>query len=93
MHSKSGNIEIIINNEAEKLFKSLKKRHQNNLEKVEGSQVVFDYVHLLHCKCHKINPNCGGPYTDSPNLIKSKTTTINPINLVLSMHCNSRIKS
>ena len=36
MHSKTNNIEIIINDEAdeviEKLFESLKNRHQNNLE-------------------------------------------------------------
>ena len=43
----------------EKLFKSLKNRHQSNLESKKDSAVVFDYVHLLYNKCHKRNLNCG----------------------------------
>ena len=39
---------------------------------MEGSEPIFDYVHLLHYKCQKINPNCGGPYIDPPYWIKSK---------------------
>ena len=26
---------------------------------MKGSEFVFDYVHLLYCKCHNINPNRG----------------------------------
>ena len=32
---------------------------------MRGSEFVFDYVHLLYYKCHKINLNLGGSYTDS----------------------------
>ena len=46
---------------------------------LKGSEFVLDYVHLLHYKCHKLNPNRGGSYTDSPDWIKNKKTTINPI--------------
>ena len=57
MHSKSGNIKSMINDEAvevtEKLFESLENRFQNNLESMKGSDFVFDYVHLLYYKCHK----------------------------------------
>ena len=47
MHSKSDNIEIMFNDEAdrfiEKLFRSLQKRYQNSLEEsVKGSEFVFD---------------------------------------------------
>ena len=46
MHSKSDNIEIIMNDEAdeviEKLFESLKNKYQNNLELIIGSEFVFD---------------------------------------------------
>ena len=35
---------------------------------------------MLHFKCHKINPNPGGSYINSPDWIKNKKTTINPIN-------------
>ena len=70
MHSKSDNIEIMINDEAdevmEELFKSLLNRYQNNLEKsVSGS--VVDYFLLLYYKCHKINLNHGGSYIDFPD--------------------------
>ena len=37
--------------------------------------IVFNYY-----KCHKINPNCGRSHIDSSNWIRSKKTTINPIN-------------
>ena len=69
MHSKSDNIEITINDEADEvtkeIFDSLKNRYQNNLESMEGSEFVFDCVHLLYYKCHKISPNRGGSYIDS----------------------------
>ena len=34
----------------------------------------------MYYKCHKINLNRGGSYIDSPDWIKSKKATINPIN-------------
>ena len=84
MHSKSDNIEIMINDDAdeviEELFKSLKNRYQNDLESMKGSEFDFDYVHLLCYKCHKINPNHSGSYIDFPDWIKNKKTAINPIN-------------
>ena len=84
MHSKCDNIEIMISDETDdvikELFDSLKSRYQNNLESMKESEFVFDYVHLLCYKFHKINPNCGGSYTDSPNWIKIKNVTINFIN-------------
>ena len=57
MHSKSDNIEIIINEEAhnaiKEFFNSLKNRCQNNMESMTGSEFLFDYVQLLYYKCHK----------------------------------------
>ena len=47
---------------------------------MKGSECVFDYVHLLYYKSHKINPNCGGSYIDSLNSIKNKKATLNSIN-------------
>ena len=64
----------MINDEADdvikKKFYSLKNRYQNNLELIKGSGFAFDYVYLFYYKCHKINPNRGGSYTDSPDWIK-----------------------
>ena len=61
MHSKSDNIEIIINDETNEvineLFDSHKNRYQNNSDSMKVSEFVFDYAQLLYCKCHKINLN------------------------------------
>ena len=84
MHSKNDNIEIMVNVEADKvitkLFESLKNRYQNNLESLKSSEFFFNFVHLLYYKCHKINPNRGGSYIDSPDWIKIRKSTINSIN-------------
>ena len=93
MHSKSDNIEIMINDEADKvikeLFDSLKNRYQYNLESMKCSEFIFDCVHLLYCKCHKINPNHGGSYINSPIWINNKKVTINPINKNTTNHFNT----
>ena len=48
---------------------------------MKGSDFVFAYVHLLYYKCHKINWNHGGSYTDLPDWKKTrKKTAINSIN-------------
>ena len=62
------------------LFDPLKNRYQNNLKSMKDSEFFFNYVYLLYYKCHKINPNCGGSYVDSPDWIKNKKSTLNHIN-------------
>ena len=82
MHSKNENIEIMVNDEADEvikeLFDSLKNRY--NLESMKVSEFVFNYVHLLYYKCHKINANHGGSDIHSSHWIKNKKATINSIN-------------
>ena len=52
---------------------TLLNRYQNNLENLKkGSEFVFDFVHLLYYKCHKINLSRSGSYIDSPDWIKNK---------------------
>ena len=85
MHSKSGNIEIMKNDEADEVIKifseSLQKRYQNKFEEsMKGSGFVFDYIHLLWQKFYKINPNRGRSYIESLDWIKNKKATINRIN-------------
>ena len=68
MHSKNRNIEIMTDDETDKviweLFKSLQNRYQNSLEKtMKGSE----YVRLLYYKCHKIKPKRGRSYIDFPD--------------------------
>ena len=76
MHSESDNIEVMINDETNEItkefFDSFRNTNQNNLKLMKYSEFVFDYAHLLHYKCHKINLNHGGSYIDSPDwMIKS----------------------
>ena len=47
---------------------------------MKGNEFFFDYVQLLYYKCHKIDSSSGGSYIDSPDWIKNKKATINPIN-------------
>ena len=84
MHSKSDNVEIMINYELnefiKQIFYSLKNWYENNFESIKDSEFVFDYDKLLCYKYHKINLNCGGSYIDSPDWIKNKKAAISPIN-------------
>ena len=49
-------------------------------QEMRNSEIAFDYIELLYYKCHKINLNHVESYTDSPDWIKVKKATINPIN-------------
>ena len=61
MHSKSNNIEFMTYDNADEVFgellESLFNRYQIRLEtSMRESDFIFDCVHLLYYKCHKINP-------------------------------------
>ena len=48
---------------------------------MKGSRFIFDDVHSLYYKCHKIILNRSGSYIDSPDWIKKqKKVTLYPIN-------------
>ena len=47
---------------------------------MRSSEFVFDYVELLYYNCHKINLKRSGSYIHSPDWIKNKKATINPVN-------------
>ena len=46
---------------------------------MKDSEFVFDYVHLLYYKVHKINASCNGSYIDFLDWIKNKKATIKKI--------------
>ena len=80
MHSKSDNIEIMINDKAdevrEQFFQLFFSRYQIGLEtSMKDSDFIFDCVHLLYYKCHKINFKSNASYLDSPNWMKNKKAT------------------
>ena len=58
MHSEKEKAHEVI----KQLFDSLKNRYQNNLELTICSEFVFNYVHLLYYKSHKIKMNRVGSY-------------------------------
>ena len=72
------------------IFQSLLNRYQIGLK--HQWKGIYLNVNLLHYRSHKINLKRGGSYIDSPDWIKNKKATINPIIDVLSLLCNSRIK-
>ena len=94
MHSKNDNIEIMINDKADEvvkeLFDLLKNRYQNNLESMKCNEFPFDYVQLLYYKYHEIDPNWCGLHIDSPDWIKIKKATINPINKIIINDFNTQ---
>ena len=49
---------------------------------MKGSEFFFNYVQLLYYKFHKINPNRGGSYMDSPDWVRNKKATMNPISKI-----------
>ena len=72
----SGTDEII-----EELFESLLERYQEELEEsMKESEFIFNSVDVLYYDLNEIGLNRGGSYTDSPERLKNKKTTINPKN-------------
>ena len=75
MCSESDNTEFMIYDNVDEVikgfFKLLFRWYQIELEtSVRRSEFIFHCVHLLYYKCHKINPNQGRSYIDSPDWIK-----------------------
>ena len=66
MHSKSDNIQIMINDKVDEVIKKLFDSLIGLEKSMRGSDFIFDCVHLMYYKCHKINPNRGGSYIDFP---------------------------
>ena len=64
-----------------RLFESFLQKYEENLqEKMKGSDSEFDGVNFLYYNFNKISISRGGSYIDSPQWLKNKKSTINPIN-------------
>ena len=82
MHSKSNNIKFKSYNDANKvvdqLLESLRSRYQGNLEaSMRESDFLFNSVHLMYYRCHKVNFKRGNSCIDTPDWMKKKKGTIN----------------
>ena len=85
MYTRSFNEEIMKASDTDEviklLFESFLKIYDLNLqEKMKGSDFAFDGVNSLHYDFNKTSINRGGSYTDSPQWLKNKKSTINPKN-------------
>ena len=55
------------------IFVSVLQKYQKGLEEsMKGIEFIYDWVDLLHYKCHKISLNCGGSYIGSPKWLTNK---------------------
>ena len=85
MHTRSGNIEILVGDDNDdiikELFRSFLQKCEANLQnKMRGSDLEFDGVNFLYYDFNKINLNRGGSYIYSPKWLKDKKSTIYPKN-------------
>ena len=85
-------ITVKSNNNIEELFESLKKWHQNKLEEsMKVSMLDFDWVYSLYYKFRK-KVRMAVDYLQVL-LIRYKQKTAINLKSVLSIHCNSHVKS
>ena len=82
MHSKSANIEIVINDKADEVIKDFFNHfYQVRLKiSISGSDFIFYSLHLL---CYKSDLKSFKPdvtHIDYPDWIQNEIATINPIN-------------
>ena len=85
MHTRSVCEEFMSESEteeiAEKLFRSLLQRYQDNLnEKMRGSDFIFNGVNYLFCDFNRVSISKGGSYIESPKWLKDKKCTVNQKN-------------
>ena len=85
MHTKSDNKEFMNGSDTDEIIEGLcqsflQKYEENLQEKMKGSDFEFDGVNFLYYDFNKISINRGGSYIDSPQWLKNKKSTINPIN-------------
>ena len=83
MHTKSGNIEILMGTETNdminELFEYFLKKYEEGFEtKMKGSEFVSESVDLLYYSLHKITLKRSGSYVKSPEWLRNKRATINP---------------
>ena len=85
MHTRSDNEEFMNGSDTDEIIEGfvelfLQKYEENLLEKMKGSDIEFDGVNFLYYDFNKISKNRGGSYIDSPQWLKIKKSTINPVN-------------
>ena len=83
MHTKSDNIEIMMDSKTDdiinELFESFLRNYQGRLkESIRGSEFIFNSVGLLYYHLQKTSLKRSESYTDSPKWLFDKRATINP---------------
>ena len=85
MHTRSDNEELMNGSDTDEIiegiFESFLQKYEENLqEKMKGLDFEFDGVNFLCYDFNKKGINRGELYIDSPQWLKNKKSTINPIN-------------
>ena len=85
VHTGSDNEEFMNGSDTDEiiegLFESFLQKYEENLqEKMKELDFEFDGVNFLYYDFNKISINRGGSYIDSPQWLKNKKSTINPVN-------------
>ena len=97
MHTRSDNEEFMNGSDADEIIEGLFESFEENLQdKMKGSDFEFDGVNFLYYDFNKISINRDRSYIDSPQWLKNKKSTINPINndyTMFSICCYFSIKS
>ena len=88
LHTKSNNIEIMMDNETgeviDETFKCFSQNFQKDLEgSMRGSEFNFDSVDLLYCHLQKISLKREGLYIDFPKSLNNEKATINPKKMMI----------
>ena len=62
------------------IVRSFLHNYQQELKMIKESDFVFESVHLMDYKLHRVRLNRGGSYVKSPQWLKNKKAVINPKN-------------
>ena len=85
LHTRSDNEEFMNGSDTDEIIEGFLNHFYKNMKKIykkkmEGSDFELDSANFLYYDFNKISINKGGSYIDSPQWLKNKKSTINPIN-------------
>ena len=85
MHTRSITMEFMSGSETEEIIESLYRSllqnyYDNLLEKMRGSDFVFNGINYFYYNFNRVSISKGGSYIESPKWLKNKKSTVNQKN-------------
>ena len=68
------------------IFYSFLYNYQKELKNIKGSNFVFESVHLLDYKLHRVRLKRCGSYIKSPTWLENKKAVINPMKMMMNAY-------